>query len=85
MVVINQFMARRYWNRGSALGGKVMLVQRSYVDGEWVAELSSGAHPIIAIAAATTMMIMATMSGRERDFIFLPFRTGTYPGFSILQ
>ncbi|UCD23979.1 MAG: ABC transporter permease, partial [Gemmatimonadota bacterium] len=47
VVVINQFMARRYWNQGSALGGKVMLVQRSYVDGEWVAD--SVWHSVIGI------------------------------------
>jgi len=47
VVVINQFMARRYWNQVSALGGKVMLVQRTYVDGESVAD--SVWHTVIGI------------------------------------
>jgi putative ABC transport system permease protein len=47
VVVINQFMARRYWNQGSALGGKVMLVQRTYVDGGWVAD--SVSHAVVGV------------------------------------
>ena len=47
VVVINQFMARRYWNQRAALGGRILLVGRSYRDGEWVAD--SVWHTVIGI------------------------------------